>query len=80
MAAVNWRRVAEVLAARLVNYAECPTHHVDRPDPDCPFCDDRAAYRTYLSAGGRDFTPSFPGTPVPIEELASSDRFVIGDG
>jgi hypothetical protein len=61
---------------RLAVHAFCGTHPEARPRPDCAFCGDRAAYRRYLAAGGRDFTMLAPPCPaVPLGELPPSDRF-----
>lgn len=43
----SWRTVAIVLARRLEEHAACAAHPESSPDPDCPFCADRAAYRVF---------------------------------
>ncbi|WP_433520106.1 hypothetical protein ACQP2T_63940 (plasmid) [Nonomuraea sp. CA-143628] len=43
------------LAARLANHAYCDFHPEAKSDPECPSCDDRAAYKAWLAAGGNDF-------------------------
>lgn len=58
MPRISWRAIAEALAERVAAYADCEAHRENRPDPECPFCGDRAAYQRYLDAGGRDFRPS----------------------
>jgi hypothetical protein len=66
----KWKKVAEVLASRLVMHAFCREHKADSPDPDCPFCEDRQAYSAYLKAGGRDFRPPpHTGPVVSVDEL-----------
>jgi len=69
--AKSWRQVAAMLAARLVNHAFCETHGDANPDPDCPFCADREAYKAYVAAGGYDFRPPpYTGPTVSVHELA----------
>jgi hypothetical protein len=66
-----WRRVAEALAERLVSHAFCTDHSEANPEPDCPWCDDREAYRAYVDAGGRDFRPPpYTGRVVTLSEVA----------
>jgi hypothetical protein len=64
MARPSWKGVAERLAGRLANHAFCETHGPGRPDPDCPFCDDRTAYAEYIAAGGYDHRPIFEGGQI----------------
>lgn len=66
----KWKRVAETLAARLVNHVFCDRHRIDEPDPDCPHCEDTEAYLAYLKAGGRDFRPPvYEGPLVTLPEM-----------
>lgn len=73
----NWRKVADTLARQMAIHAFCDSHSLRNAQLDCPFCQDRAAYRVYLAAGGQDFTPGDPpGTrSVPLAELRKSDHF-----
>lgn len=64
---VNWRTIAAHLAERLSNHAFCVDHSEQKPDPDCPWCEDRAAYLAYLEAGGFDHRPE----PTPESETIS---------
>ena len=79
---LNWREVADVLAERLAHHAFCNAHSAARPDADCPFCRDRAAYEQYLAAGGTDYQPRpEPGARlVPLAELRTSRTFEWGRG
>lgn len=72
----QWRKIAELLADRLATHAFCGQHHASTPDPDCPFCGDRAAYQAYLAAGGNDYRPKPPagGKAVLLQELLSGTR------
>lgn len=46
--AVTWREVAAQLARRLEHHADCPDHAEAAAVPqECPFCADRAAFRTW---------------------------------
>jgi hypothetical protein len=76
----NWKAVAEALAGRLANHADCGTHRRRNPDPSCPFCRDRAAYDAYLAAGGQDFRYKPPdGTrSVPIHEVPPNRNLMLG--
>jgi len=51
----KWRAVAARLAQQLASHAVCERHGEAASDPECPFCEDRAAYKTWLTAGGQDF-------------------------
>lgn len=73
--AVRWRDVAERLAEQLAVHAFCDRHPAPRPDSDCPFCSDRAAYDAYLQAGGRDFRERpYAGPAVSVHDLHQRDR------
>lgn len=66
---MTWRQVAEVLAHRLVNHAYCEVHPESRPGEQCPFCDDRAAYRLWQRKAGVQDPPPYTGPTVDILEL-----------
>lgn len=70
MARTDWKRLAAVLADRLASHAFCDQHPASHPEPDCPWCGDRTAYRAYLAAGGRDFRIKAEGRSVPLAELS----------
>jgi len=52
-AALTWRAVAEQMASRMEAHAYCLEHLENAPDPECPFCADRAAYAIYLDKASR---------------------------
>ena len=43
----GWAEVARILGERLENHAGCPEHPEETPVRDCPFCEDRIAYRLF---------------------------------
>lgn len=51
----KWRAVAARLAQQLASHAECERHAEAVSDQECPSCEDRAAYKAWLDAGGNDF-------------------------
>lgn len=63
----SWQAVARKLAARMRHHAECSDHDSADPDPDCPFCSDRAAYELFVAKDAafnarrqaRDGSPAF---------------------
>lgn len=59
------------LAERLAAHAFCEEHAAYVVD--CPFCEDRRAYETYVAAGGRDYRRAVSGRPVRLYELTSAD-------
>lgn len=67
---MSWRKVADQLASRLAHHAYCDEHPLTAPGPDCPSCRDRAAYLTYVGAGGEDFRQcGAPTKTVTLQEL-----------
>lgn len=75
----NWREVAEILAGRLVTHAFCDEHPAASADPECPFCQDRAAYRTYLAAGGPDKAPPRPsGHVIALADISPGEHLGVG--
>lgn len=46
---MDWRKMADLLASRLQYHAYFDCGHED-VTKDCPYCDDVAAYRTYIEA------------------------------
>lgn len=51
----NWRKVADVLASRLVHHVYCQDgceSVAEGVERGCPFCRDIAAYGVYVKAGG----------------------------
>lgn len=70
MARTNWRAVADRLAGRMLNHAfNCLEGH-EPADPDCPFCEDTAAYLAYLDAGGTVRHAPERGRCVPVHEIS----------
>lgn len=68
MAAPTWKAVADALGARLKHHAYCEDHPESQPQPDCPFCKDRTAYRMWQGkAGVRDAPPE--GRSMSLREL-----------
>lgn len=66
----SWRAVAEVLAKRVWNYAQCNQHPESDPNAGCPFCEDRAAYRLWERKSGKTFKkPEIPGETVNVFDL-----------
>ncbi|MEU6725537.1 hypothetical protein ABZ917_17660 [Nonomuraea wenchangensis] len=51
----KWFAVARQLAVQLAAHAVCEEHSIAMSDPACPSCQDRAAYKAWLAAGGSDF-------------------------
>jgi hypothetical protein len=47
MARESWEAIAHRLAARLMYHAYCENDDVEL-NPNCPFCEDIAAYRAYV--------------------------------
>jgi hypothetical protein len=74
---VNWRKIADLLADRLETHAICPQHSVADAAPDCPWCQDRAAYRKYLMAGGHDYRPRPEGRGVPLSEIRPAEKITL---
>ena len=66
---VALRAAAEVLAERMANHAHCDEHPTSRANPQCPYCQDRAAYSTWLASGGHDYRPRLVGSSVSLDEL-----------
>jgi hypothetical protein len=71
----SWRQVAEMLASRLSVHAFCEQHRLSDARPDCPWCRDRAAYRAYLAAGGREMrqAPDPDSRTVALEDLPPAE-------
>jgi hypothetical protein len=62
----KWKRIADVLAGRLMYHDFCDHNP---PEEDCPFCDDEAAMKIYRKAGGNVGLPAAQGKMVGIREL-----------
>lgn len=43
----SWENVARRLAHRMSNHAFCDNHPESAPEPNCPYCEDRATYRLW---------------------------------
>lgn len=50
----DWRAIADVLAQRMHNHAYCNQHPAAKPEPGCPFCEDRLAYGQFQLAESRE--------------------------
>lgn len=73
-----WRDVADRLAERVANYAECAgeecPHPESKPDPDnCAFCADRAAYQMWQRKSGRNHRPA-PAAPAEVLDVFAANR------
>jgi hypothetical protein len=56
-------------------HAYCDTHPEEAPGKDCPFCEDRTAYRSWerkLGVAPDAMRPAVPGKAVPVHEVAWS--------
>lgn len=69
------RQVGQLLAGRLAAHAHCDEHPESASRKDCPYCEDRTAFASYLTAGGRDPRPAKPtGRGITLSELVAKDR------
>jgi hypothetical protein len=66
----TWKYVAAALAERMQYHNYCDDHR--EITPDCPFCDDRAAYALYV-AKARQPQPKPIGTTLPIHEVPADE-------
>jgi hypothetical protein len=49
VADLTWKRIAMILGGQMEDHAFCEDHPVSEPEPQCPFCEDRAAYRLFVA-------------------------------
>ena len=73
MARETWKSIALALGKAMVNHQYCEDHSASRPEPGCPFCDDRATYlrfRAFAEKNGCQFPDPLAGAQsVSIYDL-----------
>lgn len=70
----SWRELAERLGARMESHAFCVDHDETDPQSDCPYCQDRAAFRLYERKAGKRPDPLAGARTVSVDELMSRTR------
>ena len=73
----SWKSIAMALGNAMVNHQYCDDHPAANPEPDCPFCQDRAVYRRFRAFAGNNGV-SFPdplkgASSLPLSELRGTD-------
>lgn len=66
---LTWERVARILGTRMEAHAFCVDHPEKASRGDCPFCQDRAAYRLYTDKLGY----------VPKDPLIGTSTVLLSD-
>lgn len=66
----TWRELAVLLGGRMRNHAYCEHHPRGKPEPDCPYCEDRAAFDVYAAKAGDADEPEEVEVFNPLDQSA----------